>query len=143
MGTEKPAGKFIEWTVQYSVGNQTIDDQHKQLFAITNRMFEGLKGGETKATLFKTFEDLIEYTRYHFTTEEKYMGSSGFPDIEEHKAEHRKLLAELLQLRDKFEKSAEIVEIDLLEFLLHWISNHILGHDLRYVPFIKKGQNAE
>jgi hemerythrin len=37
-------------------------------------------------------DELIDYTQYHFSTEEKYMLEYAYPGYEQHKAEHEEFI---------------------------------------------------
>ncbi len=128
---------FIEWDEKFSVGIKEIDDQHKELFRIVNTVFAGIAGRDDRAMLKKAFDKVLEYTRYHFATEERYFDKFKYPDAAEHKKQHAKLIEETIALQKQHAEGAPGVGIELIEFLTSWLQRHILMHDQKYAPFLK------
>jgi hemerythrin len=62
---------LFDWKEDYSVGVASIDDQHKRLIAWINRLHEAMTAGAAGNVMEQTLADLIDYTVYHFATEEK------------------------------------------------------------------------
>ena len=75
---------FVEWEDKYSVGIKKIDNQHKKLIEIINRLYYS-RGNRPHTVLGKTIQELIEYTKTHFTDEERLMRENGYPDYQAHK----------------------------------------------------------
>ena len=84
-----------------SVGNQSIDDQHRYLICLINTSEMAIKTGDYKDTLRLIIEQLVEYTRYHFETEERIQEKIQYPDFEKHKREHQELIASLAKTSNK------------------------------------------
>ena len=61
--------KFI-WTIEYSVGIESIDEQHQHFFDITNKILELSESGSSEGRdLFESLEELGNYAFYHLDTE--------------------------------------------------------------------------
>lgn len=130
---------LIEWDEKFSVGIKEIDDQHKKLFKIIDEVFDGFTGkSEEETEMLKTaFDKVLEYTRYHFATEEQYFEKFHYPDAKEHKQQHAHLIEETLKLKKQYTEGAPAVTFELVDFLTEWLQKHILLHDKKYAPFIK------
>jgi hemerythrin len=76
---------LVEWKQEYSVGIVQIDEQHKKLAGLINIMHDSIKSGHGKEAIGDVLNELIAYTQYHFSTEEKYFDMYAYPDSEEHK----------------------------------------------------------
>lgn len=133
----------IEWEQKFSVGIEEIDEQHKKLFEIINDVFDGIAVGSDSSVLNHAFEQVIDYTKYHFATEERYLDQMHYPDAAEHKAQHQKLLEETLKLQEEFTEGAPSVSLELVDFLTEWLQKHILLHDKKYAPFIQDKIESE
>ena len=129
---------IIEWDERFSVGIKEIDNQHKKLFKIISTVFDGLAGHENREMLKNAFDKVLDYTRYHFAAEEKYFKKFKYPDAEEHKKQHAKLLEETLALKSEYVEGAPGVTLELIDFLTRWLQHHILLHDKQYAPFLKR-----
>ncbi len=129
----------ISWDEKFSVGIPEIDEQHKKLFQIIENVFDGFTAGaEIEKEMLKTaFDKVLDYTRFHFATEERYFDLYNYPDAKNHKARHAKLIEETVALRRQYTEGAPGVTFELLDFLTSWLQKHILLHDKHYAPFLK------
>ena len=84
------------------------------------------------ATIGSALEDLERYTVLHFTEEETFMRSIGYPQIDAHVALHRRFVQKITEEKAKTEQG-ERTSWELLHFLRDWLVNHILVEDKRYV----------
>ena len=123
---------FIEWTPDLSVHVKKIDDQHKKLFDIINQIYELSDFEKTKEKLDKVLNELIEYTRVHFSTEEKYFEKCNYPGTEEHIAEHMKLIEQVLDFKRRFDNDEDIIS-EFLDFIKSWLDDHLKTMDQKYV----------
>jgi len=133
---------YIEWNDSLSVGLSFFDEQHKKLIFIINKLFDAMKEGRGKEVLGEVFNELIDYTKFHFKSEEDAMLKYNYPYFNEHFEEHNKLTSQVLELKNKYENGQIFITIDILSFLKEWLSHHILETDKKYGPFLKeKGIN--
>lgn len=122
---------WIEWGPEYSVHINKIDEQHKKLVGIINKLYEAL-ADETglKEFIRKVIEDLLDYTNYHFGTEEDLMRNSGHPNFLEHKAEHDSFVKKVLEFQENYKKGNILaLRSDVIRFLRDWLLHHILTVD--------------
>ena len=68
---------FIEWNEKYSVHIEEIDSQHKKIFSIINRLHSALKARKGKKVIGNLLDELVDYTYYHFATEENISVSAA------------------------------------------------------------------
>jgi hemerythrin-like metal-binding protein len=126
---------FFEWKDAYSVGIKEFDSQHKRLVDLINRLYESMTAGKGAANAASIISELVDYTKVHFSNEEKYMVMHGYPSYKNHLAEHTKLTAQVVDFQTKVQTGAAVVSIDLLHFLKDWLTNHIMGTDKQYTEF--------
>lgn len=127
---------LFEWSDVYSVGNKTIDKQHQKLFDIANRFHDAHSDGHGQDVLGSIFTELLDYTQYHFTDEERLMKEVDYPDFPQHKASHEKLIEVVLSLKKSFDEKQDGIEERIMEFLKVWLSGHILGMDRNYKSYL-------
>lgn len=123
---------LFEWKPIYSVGNDTLDTQHQQLFDIGNRYHAALTAGQSLASLEKIFAELIKYTQFHFETEEAHLRNINYPDYPRHKENHDKLVKLVSNYADQFSSGDQGVEQRAMNFIKTWLDGHILGMDRQY-----------
>ena len=123
---------LIEWSARLSAGFQEIDNQHRKLIGLVNRVNDEMGAGHGRQVLVATLQELIEYTAYHFDTEEQLMRQHGYEDTAEHKAEHARLIGDIGDFKRRVDSANSRVSIELLRFLRNWLNPHILGPDKEF-----------
>jgi len=130
---------LLEWTnAQYSVNIEEFDNDHKKLLQFINELHEAMLKGQGKEKLSQILDELMAYTQYHFTAEEKEMAKAGYPELEEHSQLHNKLIEQLKELIKDFKLGKREASIETSRFLKEWLFNHIQVADRKYVPWLKK-----
>jgi len=127
----------IEWDEKFSLNVKEIDDQHKNLFLLFNKLQNGMKSEKSNEDLEKALSDLIDYTILHFTTEEKLMQKFSYIGFVEHKRAHDNLIAEAKKLQEKFAQGRIVLSEEVSVFLTDWLTGHILDTDKKYAPLFK------
>lgn len=122
----------IVWTPEMSVHVSSIDEQHKKLIGIINRLNTAMQDRAATSILEEVFDELTEYTRKHFLTEEHYFQQVKYPDTDAHKEEHDGFIYKLISFRNDFENGSETVSADIIDFLYRWLVDHIQGSDKAY-----------
>ncbi|MBU1215543.1 MAG: bacteriohemerythrin [Gammaproteobacteria bacterium] len=123
---------FFKWTDEYSVHIKTIDDQHKELVNILNRLFVAVSLREGDKVIAGILDALMSYTQTHFALEERLLKQAKYKDFDAHKEEHRKLLEQLDQLCKKHLMEEKPIYFEMLSFLKRWLKEHIQGVDILY-----------
>jgi len=138
----------FQWGEHFLTGLSEVDEQHYELVQIINRLGEHFTDNDIVFDdIEEAYNELVDYTEYHFTEEEEMMHQSGVDErhIKVHKEIHKSFIAEVTYMHAGI--SADNVESanDLLEFLIHWLGYHILGTDqnmARQIRSIKAGATA-
>ena len=127
--------KFVEWSDALSVGIEEIDEQHKVLAELVNRMHQAIHERHGSEVVKGILTELAEYTRIHFAVEESLMRILNYPDYENHKAIHEELIQHVIELRDKVESGKTAIGFELMHFLRNWLTKHIMEEDMAYSSF--------
>ncbi len=122
---------FLVWNSSMSVGVKAADDDHKRLVDLLNKLHDGMKSGQGKDILGRILDELVSYTRYHFNREEEFFARTGYP-ADDHKREHRELVAKAVTLQSRFSSGESALSIETLDFLKEWLTVHIQGTDKKY-----------
>jgi hemerythrin len=128
---------LLEWKDEYATGIEDVDDEHKDLIDVINRLHELLLADDAKLTVPAFFARLIDGVSAHFALEERIMGESSYPDREAHRADHERLLDEMRDLVEAFRQAEEVDSVDLAMRLEPWFSQHFATHDLRLHTTLK------
>ena len=121
---------MINWDDKYKTGNSKIDTEHKKLIDLINQLSDAMQAGKGKEVCGKVLGELINYTRTHFAMEEQLMATHGYAKTSEHKAEHTKLVKDVLDFQSKFDAGSITLSVSLFTFLKDWLINHILKSDM-------------
>ncbi len=128
---------FLPWKDEYSVGVELFDEQHRKMFSYINELNDALMEVEERVVMHEILDNLKEYTIVHFNDEEVNMKKYHFEEFDEHEEEHQKLTQQVVDLADEFAedpgKSFDAVKV--MDFLYHWIVDHILDTDKKYAEF--------
>ena len=119
----------LRWEDRLLIGVKSIDEQHKQLVLMLAKLQTGVKAGHAEEAIAKTLRDLVNYTKKHFSDEEAVMLSQNFPELEYHKKLHHDLIEELVGILQEMKKGRDITGEELIEFLRHWLFDHIVKED--------------
>jgi hemerythrin len=129
---------FVEWKDSYSVEHAEIDAQHRRLLDIINNLHEAMKLGGKPEVLVRVADELVNYTRVHFTREEQIMQRAAYLDVETHARKHRAMIAQVEGFRGDLQGGKVAVSILMMGFLKDWLTKHILDTDMRYRPHLAK-----
>lgn len=133
---------FIDWKDSYSVGLPDIDQQHKKLVGIINRLHDAMKTGSAQALIIRVVDDLVEYTREHFAYEERMIQAAGYPHVAEHAKKHRAMVAQVQAFRERVGGTHATLPLQLMDFLKSWLTQHILSSDMDYSRVLTSSMQA-
>ena len=136
------------WNSRLETGIASVDQQHRHLVDIINRLgnmlIEGKAGSDKINDLFG---ELAKYATFHFTDEERLMAEADISErhIELHRRHHRQFVE---QLSTMWKGRAELGNpADVLHgFLSSWLTFHIMEEDhsmARQIALVHQGVAAE
>ncbi|PWR75533.1 bacteriohemerythrin [Methanospirillum stamsii] len=129
---------FIIWDDLYATGIESIDNQHKHLISLLNRMFEALLQKKGKDELKYVIDEMTKYAGYHFTTEETLMKKADFSGLIQHHRYHEDFAEKVKDFSEKYDLQDEALTAEVTIFLTNWINEHLSMIDQQYVPAMKK-----
>jgi len=135
---EKPDAvePFLPWSGKYSLGNESIDNDHRRLFELAGSVLSTMNGRAKLVDTAGAFDRLIEFARHHFSEEEALLEQYGYADLEAHSRHHEKLIAQISDMRLTLDNDEGMSNERFREFFGEWLINHILSEDMKYGPFL-------
>ncbi len=127
---------FFSWTDKYNTNIKELDEQHKHLFSLVSKLHEAVSEGAEQGTLAEILDELVDYTFYHFRSEENILKKEIYPDYDNHRIQHDKLTGEVVDLQNRFRQGSATISFEILDFLRDWLDKHTLVSDLKYSRFI-------
>ncbi len=125
-------GHKIAWSNEFSVGIERLDQQHKHLISLINKLLDHRHDSVHSDAVSSIFGGLINYVQQHFTHEEELMEQHGFPGLANHRSNHIRFTEELI---DMVHHSDSLGAEELLRYLQEWFSTHLLHDDQDYAKF--------
>lgn len=132
------ARRFVQWKDDLSVNIGVIDDDHKQLLTLINNLQSAVYYPTGEAFERKALDELVSYTKYHFSREEDMMRENGYSEYEEHKRQHDAMIEKVGVFLGEYEKDKEGTIEKLTQYLKRWLLEHIAGTDQRYSKFLNE-----
>ena len=129
---------LLTWNHACSVGIRAMDDQHGILMDAINELSLNLVRGCGREKISELLDHLIEFMRMHFQSEEQLMERTGFAGLGEHRAEHRRMLAEMLQAAHRLQYGEGFELRPLLCELHDGFLHHIDRMDQPYGPWLNQ-----
>ncbi len=130
---------IFEWSPIYETGVAEIDRQHQRLMAYVNEMFDALVAGRGETVVDRILDELIVYTKEHFTFEEEMLRRGDDDDVGPHIARHQALLHTVEGLRSRRAAGDVRVDGDTLGLLRDWLVTHIRDDDAGRASAVRRG----
>ncbi|MCR6632632.1 MAG: bacteriohemerythrin [Magnetospirillum sp.] len=126
------------WSEAYGVGNAMLDADHRILINVINQLQDAIETGQSREVVATVLNVLAEYTEHHFRREEALMAAAAYPELDHHRLAHRAFEERVRNLRDRWLGSERgALDEEVLELLKKWLTEHILGADKSYRPWIE------
>jgi len=120
---------LMEWSPDIATNQEMMDDDHRHLLALINRLEEERVRGATAETLDAVFAELQLSAREHFRREEALMAKIRYRDASDHRTQHRVLTMMLDRLADEHKARKTVLSTDTMRFLVKWLAEHIRRDD--------------
>ena len=131
--------EIFPWNENFETGLAVVDEQHRILIALLNKLVAHLAYQSDVPTLNAIFEELRQYTATHFSDEETIWQEHFSDDawLKWHRHAHHDFIDEVIRLKNEEGiKSLDEVIGDIVKFLTHWLSFHILESDKRMAKVV-------
>ena len=132
----------ISWSSRYLIGHHDIDADHQKLFELFNEFVSTVNAGQDVSALSRILNELMEYTKYHFSREEQLMRDKGYPDYQRHKKMHDTFTRQIAEAGSRLAVGGGMGAF-LLSFLAQWLAGHILGADRKLGAFLAADAGAK
>lgn len=136
----KPSTEPIKISsADYFLNIRMIDEQHKKFIDILNSLII-LNSGNKEVSFEEIrliLNELEEYLKYHFSTEEKYMTLANFEEIDVHIKEHIQYINKIDEFIQGYKYRNPVLLDEMLAFSKKWFLTHIMQTDAKYTDSLK------
>ena len=137
---ESDYGRVVVWNESFSVGIRKIDKQHQELINIMNLLVENEDASGHSETIASVLDRMTRYAHFHFETEEALMLEYEYPEYESHQDDHTQFKMKTAQFCLDALHRKETLPDEVISYLRHWLTHHILRTDMKYKPyFLQRG----
>jgi diguanylate cyclase (GGDEF)-like protein/hemerythrin-like metal-binding protein len=120
------------WDEAFESGNPAIDRQHQLLIAKANDLLLLTTHAADCETLAAAVDDAFFHVAEHFRDEERLLRETGFAGLDEHAAEHERLLRQGLALARECTEGVSPADA-IIRFIVHdLVMVHMLAADVLY-----------
>ncbi|MBF0333635.1 MAG: hemerythrin family protein [Alphaproteobacteria bacterium] len=121
-----------------ATGHPEIDEDHKRLLLLLQEL-QSAHEDKKPEIVGDALRRLEEYTRVHFSREEKMMTTFNYPDIARHKREHAAFITKLSVVKGNI--GDHIADLErIVTFLFDWLVKHINTVDRAMVDRMRGGK---
>lgn len=138
------------FTDKYRTGITLIDDEHRRLFEIikeTNDLLHAELLHDKYDEIVRLINELRSYTEFHFSDEEALMARINYPGLAAQKRAHSAFIERLVEIDlndlDEMDNHQQEYLLDLIQFLLDWLTNHILACDRKIGEYMREHHISE
>lgn len=129
-------GSKFDWSERMSVGNSTLDDDHKAFFDIARMLSEASGAEDSDIIIDSALSILEEYVGGHFLREERALRAVNYPRLADHVLKHESFRTRVRAIADLYHQGTKSAADGLPEIVADWLRAHILSEDLQYKNWI-------
>ncbi|MDS1309660.1 MULTISPECIES: putative bifunctional diguanylate cyclase/phosphodiesterase [Marinobacter] len=130
--------EIFPWNRNFETGIETIDEQHKVLVEIVNRLAWHFASSTSELEVSHVLDELLSYAAYHFKAEEEiWKATLGEQEMVQNHHDGHQLFFVQIQMFRSSDEPGEKVMSDLFSYLTRWLAFHILESDRRMALTIK------
>jgi hemerythrin len=127
----------VKWQSFFETGIAVIDEQHRELINIMNRLDRALQSGDGEDIIEVTLRSLISYTERHFLAEEAVMQETGYFELARHRTLHHQIRMQVTGMLNRTGSPFQVTAGEILSLLADWLLNHIVAEDQKILRAAK------
>jgi len=126
---------LMSWNDDFSVNNEELDNHHKELISILNRLYGECLEVDSDNCVGPKLDELLAYADYHFKAEEQYMHRIEYFEIDSHIEMHSGFTYKLEEIK-RIPYASELESTrELIVFIGKWLLHHVLVEDKKYALY--------
>lgn len=129
--------EIINWKNAFSVGVKEMDEQHKKLLGMINRLIEEQHTLTDPKTIANLLTEMTDYAQVHFRAEEFLMAEYGYEQLSAQEKQHQAFIDKTISFYSAADMGPNVLSVALLDYLGTWLVEHILHEDMKYKDFFR------
>ncbi|MBN1264726.1 MAG: hemerythrin family protein [Anaerolineales bacterium] len=127
--------EMFNFEKEFYLGIESVDKEHKALVQMLNDVYAKLREGDNEGAISYLNGTLSSYVAEHFTNEERFMESIGFPRLEEHRKVHENFKKQFEEIKPQLDTAEKKAFRAVLNDTFSWIITHIGKTDRKYAEY--------
>ena len=125
------------WNPAWNSGNRTIDDEHKELLKLGNKIIEMAAREHSFEEALPYLNNVIAHVEKHFRHELQILARIGYPGYDGHAKIHNDLLEQIRFLRESY-RETKIRSTVFFSFIVEdIILDHLIKEDAKFFIYTK------
>jgi hemerythrin len=116
---------LIEWNDDLLTNIPHIDDEHKNLVLLLNKLHHAVSQGKGQEAINPVLIELTRYAQTHFKHEEDYMQERNYPEFEAHRKEHLEFMEKVKDFEKQYKNGEISTLVPIIIFIIGWIMQHV------------------
>ena len=116
--------RSLHWTVEHSVYLPELDEEHQEMFRLTQHLRQAVVEDEAAERLLVKAQRLTDEVTSHLRHEERLMRESRYPQMEWHNRQHNTVRHELAKLAESIGAGNQAATFEALEAIARWMRDH-------------------
>jgi hemerythrin len=134
---ERPMPDLITWEPAMSVGVAILDEDHRRIMKLINKLHDAMVQGQGRDVLGDIFHGLMVYISLHFEAEEDMFVLTDYPGLAEQRQQHKEMASKAASFKMNFEENRDsVMPMEVLYFLKDWWIDHIMNADRKYAAHL-------
>ena len=124
------------WNDSFLLNIDVIDQQHKKFFDIFDLILS-LNKNEDVVRVSTVIDELQDYAKYHFKTEETLMQNANVANMELHIVQHKFFIDKIKEFTIAQNYNNPVLTDQIAVFMRKWLLMHITETDRMYVESVQ------
>lgn len=125
------------WRPEYEIGHEMIDNDHRKLLELANRVGEAINARDAKRAV-ALMQHFVEVARTHFTREEALMRDIKFERFDAHVRYHQVLLSSASNVMTQCASGTDLELVrESFEMLANCLLDDVISGDKELRPHLR------
>lgn len=124
------------WNDSFLLNIDVIDNQHKKFFELFDLIL-ALNKSKDATKLSSVINELQDYAKYHFETEETLMQNARSENFELHIIQHHFFINKIKEFTIAQNYNNPVLTTQIVVFMRKWLLMHITETDKKYVESVQ------
>jgi len=133
---------IFEWDSGHAIGVPEVDGEHQALFSLCDALHRAAAAGAPPAQVQSILEELVAHTVEHLAHEEREMRATRYSLYDWHHQQHETARSRVTRLERRIRGGDPDAVPELLDFLAHWLNDHIRLADRMLGAYLRNYQRA-